>query len=190
MNLITEWIKKMAGEKKEEPQTSGRVFFISDTHFDHPGIIRHSNRPFKTVAEMNDVISTNWNETVQPGDTVFMLGDFAWRSRNIGSWMRRLRGKKIFIRGNHDTKMRHGSTHRIFEYEGEQFLLVHDPKDVKDWKGWVIHGHIHNSDVEHYPLINNGKKRINVSIELLDYKPMEIGDLLNLRGDEDIRQIC
>lgn len=53
-----------------------RVFFTSDTHFNHTNIIRFCNRPFKDVAHMNETIIANWNSVVGPDDIIFHLGDF------------------------------------------------------------------------------------------------------------------
>ena len=53
-----------------------RVFFTSDTHFNHTNIIRFCNRPFKDVSHMNETIISNWNRVVGHDDIVFHLGDF------------------------------------------------------------------------------------------------------------------
>jgi len=53
-----------------------RVFFTSDTHFNHANIIHYCQRPFKDAAEMNEILVANWNRTVSNDDTVFHLGDF------------------------------------------------------------------------------------------------------------------
>lgn len=45
-----------------------RLFFTSDTHFNHTNILRYCNRPFKTVGQMNETIITNWNNVVGPDD--------------------------------------------------------------------------------------------------------------------------
>ena len=44
----------------------------------------------------------------------------------------------------------------------------------------MIHGHHHNNYPELFPLINKNNKTINVSAEVLDYKPIELMDLINL----------
>ena len=54
------------------------LFFTSDTHFFHEGIIRFCNRPFGSVEEMNETLIRNWNEKVPEDGTVFHLGDFAF----------------------------------------------------------------------------------------------------------------
>lgn len=91
------------------------VFFTADTHFDHDNIRRHTNRPFKTVEEMNEVLIDNWNSLVKPSDTVFILGDFAWKRHAYFLGM--LSGAKILIRGNHD---------KMSEDCFKQFKEVHD----------------------------------------------------------------
>lgn len=50
-----------------------RVYFTSDTHFNHTNIISFCQRPFKNVDEMNERIIANWNEVV-----VRMTSSFIW----------------------------------------------------------------------------------------------------------------
>jgi len=160
-----------------------KIFLISDLHFGHRNIIGYSNRPFLTAWGMDRALVKNWNETVGPEDRVFYLGDFVWRGP-IGRYIRILNGKKTFIRGNHDGRMHAGYDSVTLAYQGREFLLVHDPADVPEsWKGWVIHGHHHNSDTEQYPFINPKAKRINVSCELIGYRPIDLDLILSLDLD-------
>ena len=53
-----------------------RLFFTSDTHFNHTNILQYCNRPFKTVDQMNETIIPNWNKMVGPYDVIFHIGDF------------------------------------------------------------------------------------------------------------------
>ncbi|HAR41171.1 MAG TPA: hypothetical protein DCS07_00820 [Bdellovibrionales bacterium] len=53
------------------------IYFTADHHFSHKNIIKYCGRPFQSAEEMNAVMIQRWNETVQPGDTVFYLGDFS-----------------------------------------------------------------------------------------------------------------
>lgn len=83
------------------------IWFISDTHFNHANIIKYSNRPFRDIDNMTDVIIDNWNSRISPGDTVYHLGDFAmsWGKRDeskIDSILSKLNGNKFLIVGNHD----------------------------------------------------------------------------------------
>jgi calcineurin-like phosphoesterase family protein len=161
----------------------GQIFFISDLHLDHAGIIRYCNRPFSSVEEMNDTIVYNWNRTVGKNDIVYFLGDVAFGrgSRDASYWLSKLNGNIVFIRGSHDRLRGIKFYDRlILNYGSQRFLLVHDPEDVpSNWKGWVIHGHTHNNRSE-YPLVNRKNKTINVSVELLDYKPLSMNGLLDL----------
>ena len=73
-----------------------RVFFTSDTHFNHTNIIRFCNRPFKDVSHMNETMISNWNRVVGPEDIVFHLGDFCLGGS--AEWinvLNRLNGKNI-----------------------------------------------------------------------------------------------
>ena len=57
-----------------------KYWFTADTHLGHQNIIKYCNRPFKTLDEMDTAIIRNWNERVDPDDTVLVLGDFCFRN--------------------------------------------------------------------------------------------------------------
>jgi calcineurin-like phosphoesterase family protein len=79
------------------------TFFTSDTHFGHARIIELSNRPFKSVQEMNEIIVHNWNALVRPDDTVYHLGDVALGPiEDSLKYISRLNGNITLIVGNHD----------------------------------------------------------------------------------------
>ena len=54
-----------------------KIFFTSDHHFGHTNIIRFSERPFKTIEEMDDELINRWNEKVSSSDIVYHLGDIS-----------------------------------------------------------------------------------------------------------------
>lgn len=41
-----------------------KVFFTSDTHFNHANIIKFCERPFGSIEEMNEALIANWNRVV------------------------------------------------------------------------------------------------------------------------------
>lgn len=159
------------------------TFVVSDTHFNHTNIIRYCNRPFASVGQMNKVMLERWNSTVKPDDTVYFLGDLCMGDPHI--WLSQLNGEIRFIRGNHDgelRKVRNTRENMILQHGLENIMLVHAVEYLKGpWKGWVIHGHHHNNNLKDFPFINKMKKTINVSVELTDYRPVELGALLEMR---------
>ena len=75
----------------------------ADHHFNHTNIIKYCDRPFRNAEEMDAVMIKRWNETVEPDDTVYYIGDFCMRGHaNPDGVLRRLNGDVILIRGNHD----------------------------------------------------------------------------------------
>jgi calcineurin-like phosphoesterase family protein len=154
---------------------------------DHANIIKFCARPFafRHVQEMNKVLIENWNNTVGK-NTIYFLGDlsFGRGSRSSEQWLPSLKGKIHFIHGNHETGVVNSKEYEILEYKNHKFLLVHDPDNLPiSWDGWVIHGHKHNNDIENYPFINGETKRINVSVELTNYKPVSLDFLISLKLD-------
>jgi calcineurin-like phosphoesterase family protein len=80
------------------------IWFTSDLHFGHAGAIKYCNRPFETVEQMNAELVRRWNFLVHPDHTIYVLGDLALcRYRDFAPIGEKLNGKKILIRGNHDS---------------------------------------------------------------------------------------
>ena len=163
------------------------IYLISDTHFNHDNIIKYSCRPFKDVKEMNTALIKNWNDTVSDDDTIFFLGDFCYGRGN--RHLKKLKGRKVMIRGNHDRVHELNCDfheYKILVYRGMQFALLHNPADIfklnalKDFNGWLIHGHIHNNDLETYPFINYQNCTVNVGADLTDYRPVSIDIICDL----------
>jgi len=159
-------------------------YLISDLHLDHANIIRYCARPFLyfNVDEMNNVLVNNWNNVVR-NNTIYFLGDlsFGRGSRPANYWLTKLSGDIHFIRGNHEASVKNSNKYEILRYKNYKFLLVHDPDNLPiSWDGWIIHGHKHNNDLKNYPFINGEKKTINVSAELLNYRPLSLDFLISL----------
>lgn len=169
------------------------TFVISDTHFNHDNIVKYCGRP----KNHTEIMESNWFETVGIDDTVLHLGDiFMGKKRDSHAILKRLPGKKYFIRGNHDQasiKLYRdlGFTHVgqadargtqiknavYFEDGQSRVLLTHYP-DTTFLDKWTIniHGHIHNNGYgSEYKLDRDYR---NVSVEVMDYRPVKLRDIL------------
>lgn len=166
-------------------------FYTADLHFDHKNIIKYCNRPFETVAEMNDVLIKNWNKKVRENDEVFMLGDFTMSGKDRARellWL--LKGRKYLIIGNHDQfakkkfetegYLEWAKDYKMIKDEGTKVVLSHFP--MVSWEcqhhGSIhLYGHIHNSDL-HYELLSN-ERMFNVGVDVQDFEPKTLNELIN-----------
>lgn len=78
------------------------IYFISDTHFGHANIVKMCERPYPDVEAMNEALIAAWNERVHGDDTIYIIGDMFFRCSDPESILKRLKGKKWLIVGNHD----------------------------------------------------------------------------------------
>jgi calcineurin-like phosphoesterase family protein len=80
-------------------------WFTADEHYNHRKIIQYSNRPFKSINEMNETIIENNNKVVSTRDTVIHAGDFTLlkdKEQIYNSFINRLNGTHVFLKGSHD----------------------------------------------------------------------------------------
>jgi calcineurin-like phosphoesterase family protein len=167
------------------------IFLIADLHLGHANIIRYCFRPFlfSDSREMDHVLIKNWNYTVSPKTRIYCLGDLRY-GKNAGSgeqYRKKLRGDIVFIRGNHDEPEPGSFSSLETEYEGLKFLLIHDPADAPPlFDGWVIHGHHHNNDLRHYPYMNFADRRVNVSAEVIGYKPVSLHEIVQRIREREV----
>jgi len=166
-------------------------YFISDTHFGHKGSLNWPNeaaRKFKNVKEMNETIINNWNSIVKKEDTVYFLGDFAYKcsEKEIKKFFDLLNGKIILIKGNHDNRTlkanqkyhRFESIHDLLHITlyNREFVLCHYP--IESWNGKNrgtihLHGHTHERNT------NITGNILNVSCEVINYTPLSIEQVIN-----------
>ena len=147
-------------------------FYIGDLHFFCASQLKGSpanydNRPFETIEEMHDTILKKWNKKVTNGDTVYILGDVAFRGRNedLIALVAKLKGKKILVQGNHDdiSDLRYRqlffkiiNTEEIIDcFDGKAYKLVVSHFPYFSWnnqhKGTIlIYAHLHNTVEEKY----------------------------------------
>jgi calcineurin-like phosphoesterase family protein len=162
-------------------------FVLSDLHLGHENIIRYCRRPFAGAEEMDRVLVANWNRTVSSGETIYFLGDLRYGPDRIPAayWLSRLSGRTVLIRGNHDEDIPGASDQCSLEYGGLRFLLIHDPEKASPAPPgtWLIHGHAHNNDLEHYPYLSTRNRTVNVSVEVTRYSPVGLPELVRTIRD-------
>jgi calcineurin-like phosphoesterase family protein/2'-5' RNA ligase len=188
---IPEWqetlkLFRIAKGIENRKATSGKnaIFVISDLHLNYANIIEYCARPFapSNIEEMNQVLIDNWNGTVG-NSQVYFLGNLS-EGNESGMWKEKLAGNIHFVKGSNDTAIEDSKEFEVLEYNRYKFLLVHDPERLPfSWHHWVIHGHKHNNDIKNYPFINGDRKTINVSPELVNYRPVSLDFLISLKLD-------
>ena len=78
------------------------IFYIADTHFGHENILKLCNRPFDSIEAMTEALVENWNSRVKGNDKVYILGDMFYKTADAEGILKRLKGQKHLILGNHD----------------------------------------------------------------------------------------
>ena len=176
-------------------------FYISDPHFGHFNIIRYDDRPFRTLYEMEEVLTENWNKRVRPEDTTYILGDVSWLAsgHDNRAILNSLNGKKILIRGNHDKQMQNcrDCFEEIRDYarimdNGIQVILFHYP--IAFWDGQFhdsvhLYGHVHNSHQWHMyeSWMKEGRAlqaipmrayNVGVMMDYMDYGPRTLKEII------------
>lgn len=144
-----------------ESEDSKKIFFTSDTHFQHEAIIKYCKRPFKDIAENDSEIIKRWNAKVPEDGIVFHLGDVGFgHPKIINDILHQLHGKIYLVIGNHDWRRvvsQHAwrfeeMTQQInMKISGQHIILNHFPLLCfsgayrKDSPTWQLFGHVHSS---------------------------------------------
>jgi calcineurin-like phosphoesterase family protein len=130
---------------------------------------------YDAIERMDETLLHNWNKIVEPGDTVYHLGDFAFSPANrIEYLLMSLKGQIHALVGNHDTELKKALKRnpRLVAWTGdykeikvgEQFIVLnHYPYLVwnkSHYDSWNLHGHCHGS----LPVDMNAK-RLDVGVD-------------------------
>lgn len=157
------------------------IWFASDMHFGHAGVIKYCNRPWSCVEEMDEGLVKNWNDVVSKDDIVYHLGDWAYHNYHH---IARLKGRIFSIPGNHDRErmkkllpvLPNGFTEEIHYLKVDKerrFALCHYP--IESWRReyrFHLHGHSHGDS---RPV----KNRLDVGVDATRlYRPISIDEVL------------
>lgn len=177
-------------------------YYIADLHFSHENIIKFDDRPYQTVAQMNEDLIKKWNGTVTSNDDVYVLGDMFWKPEEAPMILEQLKGRIHLIKGNHDKispEMLHYFTsisgYSEFNDNGKHVILCHYPimfynhSYMKNC--WMLCGHVHNTRENSWlvkwksdlrdnvmSMANNKGNIINVGCMLHDYTPQTLNQLI------------
>lgn len=141
------------------------VHIISDTHFAEEDLKRaFPARP------SDDELVRRINAKVGKKDLLIIAGD-------CGSleYVKKLRGHKILIAGNHDCGME--KYKEVFDWAfsgaliiGEKLIISHEPINNVPW-AFNLHGHNHTQK-------KNGPRHLNVCADVIGYEPINLNQFL------------
>lgn len=188
-----------------------KVFFTSDTHFNHRAMIEKAWRPmFSSVDEMNEEIIANWNLAVRPDDTVWHLGDFAMGNDVAArSLVALLNGHKHLVTGNHDhawsANRDSAKYQRLWLDAGFESVQAFARRKIEGHSVMLSHfpyegDHLDEARFDEYRLRDAGKylihghvheswkvngRQINVGVDVWNFHPVELTQIEEyIRGHE------
>lgn len=170
------------------------MFLAADHHLYHTNITTFTRedgtplRPFADLDEMHTAIEERHNAVVGARDKVYFLGDvFLSNKERAGDLLRRLKGRKRLVMGNHDSYV---GVEWYLQYFDKVFaarpmrshnvVLTHIPLHPSCLNRWGanIHGHLHDTVID-------DPRYYCVSMEAIDYTPVhldEVHAVLKARG--------
>ncbi len=162
------------------------IFYTADLHFHYKPFL--PGRPFASVEEMDEAMIRLWNETVTDEDTVYVVGDVGYNGGYVpGDALGRLQGRMHLIRGNHDTGFENAP--KLFDYfetvtdfneidDGEtHILLCHYPILYRK-RGYMIHGHLHQTRGPEYDILRQMPRMLNAGVDVNFYRPVTLAQLV------------
>lgn len=179
-------------------------FVISDHHLGHTNSWEKFKladgsplRPFTSNEEMNETMIERHNAKVGENDTVYFLGDVVINKRYL-ELVKRMNGRKILVRGNHDIfkdrdfynvgfEQIHGV--RVFV---DKWIFSHIPLHPDCVTGRFrvnVHGHLHGNQVmwqrntmtemagNWEPVTEPDPRYLCVCVEQVNYTPVSFDEL-------------
>lgn len=192
-----------------------KLYLSADWHLNHANIIKHCNRPFKNVNQMNNTIIHNCNIRLKPLDTLIHVGDLLYTSGKMAeanittsNVYERVKNLLILLKGNHD---RHNNIKNMLDYTvitfgKKRFLITHIPPSTNGYENkkydlsytfphidCILCGHVHcNWKTMIYKTPQFNIPIINVGVDVWNFQPVPMTKLFNvylkLKQQEDI--IC
>lgn len=162
-------------------------FFIADTHFFHEAFLGENDfapRLFDSVQDMHETMIASWNAVVKEKDTVYHMGDIAMHPRyekgspEVLSILKQLKGKTVFIKGNHDNRL-------FFNFlrTNDPRLENGEPKFEFHDVGAIVKFNHHQYYLTHYPMLLGKTLNIRNLHGHIHHYSMPIADDINVGVD-------
>lgn len=165
------------------------IFLSSDLHLSHGNILefkRNDGKPlrsFKNITEHDEFIIEQHNKVVSPGDRWYCLGDVTFHNKYL-HLVGRMNGRKVLIKGNHDTLKLSQYIDYFDDIRGthqlDGLLLSHIPVHPESLSRWKcnVHGHLHANRVMNSFGAKLDERYQSVCMEQLDnYTPISLEQL-------------
>lgn len=160
------------------------IYFTADTHFGHANILKYCERPFSDVDEMDKTLIKNINKTVKVNDSLYILGDFAWKYPKL--YREQINCKKVFIvLGNHDKQLNFPGFEWVKDYhfmkvnlpenKHQKIAMFHYPMmtwDCRSHGSWHLYGHVHGRDLN-----RPNELMLDVGVDVHNYTPISLYDI-------------
>jgi calcineurin-like phosphoesterase family protein len=181
------------------------IFLIGCTHFGHENMYKFLNKDgtrvrheFADSKEGDEAMVERWNNTVNKGDKVYVLGDVAFHKTHLAT-VGRLNGSKILVKGNHDNLQlaeyaKYFRDVRAYHRLVDDLVLSHVPVHPRSlWsernnKYWInIHAHLHSGAV--MSLLDNSLsdyRYFSVCVERINYTPISLEEVRVRTGASDV----
>ena len=162
-------------------------YFIADLHLGHSNVLRYDNRPFGSIEEHDQYLTSACAVEGRPERTLWLLGDVAYRRENLVEFMKVVKpkwGKVMLIRGNHDDKVAWRFRSMFDESHEARYLRVNPSVKVymshyahRVWRN-SHHGSYHLYGHSHGALRPVGRS-MDVGAPCIEYRPISLEDCVD-----------
>lgn len=176
------------------------MYFLADPHFGHGNIIKYTKRPFSSADEMDRVIIANINAKVGSSDTLYVIGDFCFKSKSAKHYLDRINCKDVrLVLGNHDEGDHDLEYYRargnlgfsrVENYiqlrptvKGQKRLIVLFHYPIKEWNcwhrgAWHLCGHSHSQN----PWSHNNQSEyiLDIGVDCHNFQPLSLDEVAEI----------
>lgn len=177
-----------------------KLYFTSDSHFNHANSIKYCHRPFEGRKDMNDALIAKWNDVVPDDGIVVHCGDFMLPHKTGDKEYKKIWSKLNFktlvlCRGNHDridcgTYVYDDKTVIVVdnakvEVEGIEIIASHCPWSAYP-ADYQVFGHIHTlsdgtcNGIDSDVTVKLKTTQYDVGVDQNGYTPVSYNQLMDI----------